>query len=85
MNELDLLNFEVIGIDEAQFFEHLKSSVLELVKQKKIVIIAGLDNYNQNIFHEIMSLIPYATEVKKLTSLCDCCIDEKNDTINFAQ
>ena len=80
-----LLTYDVIGIDEGQFFTNLKEPILELIKNEKIIIVAGLDSdFNQNVFKELIDLIPYAVEVKKLTALCNKCISEKNNIINSA-
>ena len=38
-------------------------------------------NYNQNVFTEIVNLIPYAYEIKKLTALCNKCIAENKNRI----
>lgn len=85
LNSIDISGFEVIGIDEAQFFNVLKKPVIKFAKQQKIVIVAGLDSdYNQNVFEEVISLIPYSTDIKKLSSLCHFCLDEKSPIINFA-
>lgn len=71
----DALNkFKVIGIDECQFFDDLVPFVKKLLKMKKVIYISGLDgDSNQNLFGYFYQLIPYATEVKKLTAVCDHC------------
>lgn len=85
LNITELDKYNVIGIDEAQFFEGLKNPVLQLAKMNKIIIVAGLDSdYKQQPFSEIMNLIPYAVSVVKLTALCNACIAENTGVINLA-
>jgi thymidine kinase len=81
----ELSEYTVIGIDEAQFMTNLRDPIVELAKQNKIIIVAGLDSdYMQKPFMEIMMLIPYATHVEKFSALCNACIAEKSGVINLA-
>ena len=67
---------EIIGIDEAQFFTHLKDFVQGALLQNKHIIVAGLDgDYRQEMFGEILYLIPLADEVDKQKALCMECND----------
>lgn len=68
---------DLIIVDEAQFFPHLKESVIKWVeRQGKDVVIAGLDgDYNRNPIGEILELIPYCDKITKLTSMCKKCND----------
>jgi len=67
---------DIIGIDEAQFFEGLKVFVEKCLKLGKSVILAGLDGDSfQRKFGEILDCIPLASNVSKLTALCMCCND----------
>jgi len=66
--------FKVIGVDESQFFEDLIPFVKRMLKRKKILYVAGLDgDSKQNMFGQILHLIPYASEVRKLTAVCEIC------------
>ena len=63
-------NADVIGIDEAQFFDDLRTFLLFVESYDKIVIIAGLDgDFNRNPFGKIMECIPLCDEVVKLTAM----------------
>ena len=65
------LNSEVIGIDEAQFFNDLYDFILEVEKTNKIVIISGLDgDFQRKPFGQILDIIPLCNSVIKLNSLC---------------
>lgn len=67
--------FDVIGIDEAQFFTGLCDFVLNMVEREgKRVIVAGLSgNFRREPFGEQLSLVPYADRVEKLHALCTEC------------
>ena len=66
-----------IFIEEAQFFKDLYKFVLEAVNNdNKYVIVYGLDgDHEQNLFGDIVKLIPHADNVHKLKSLCKLCGD----------
>ncbi|KAL8143974.1 hypothetical protein V2J09_017006 [Rumex salicifolius] len=66
---------DVIGIDEAQFFEDLYDFCTEVVDHDgKTVIVAGLDgDYLRRRFGPILDLIPLADTVTKLTARCEIC------------
>ena len=69
-------DYDVIAIDEAQFFSNLKEFVCTLLKFPQLhVIIAGLDgDSNQEPFGDLLWLIPVADEVQKFCALCmECC------------
>jgi thymidine kinase len=66
---------DVIGIDEAQFFDtRLVPLVLELVHLGKRIVIAGLDTtFNAEPFGPIPALMAVADEVTKLSAVCMVC------------
>ncbi|PKI69209.1 hypothetical protein CRG98_010414 [Punica granatum] len=66
---------DVIGIDEAQFFEDLYDFCREAADQDgKIVVIAGLDgDYLRRSFGSVLDIIPLADSVTKLTARCELC------------
>lgn len=68
--------YDVVAIDEAQFFTGLKSFVETIMGTTKTIIIAGLDgDFRQRPFGEILDLVPMADEVLKLHALCMICKD----------
>lgn len=71
----DINNYDLIVIDEGQFFPDLKSTVLQWLDVfHKDIIIGGLDSdYKRNPIGEILQLIPYADKCKKISSLCKLC------------
>lgn len=68
-------NFDVIGIDEAQFFDASLTEVCEiLANQGKRLIVAGLDlDYLGNPFGPIPTLISMAEYVTKVHAICISC------------
>ena len=69
-------DYDVIAIDEAQFFKRLRTFVEMSLAQGKHVILAGLDgDFKQRPFGEIFDVLPLADEVLKLCALCMTCKD----------
>nr|CAD1837724.1 unnamed protein product [Ananas comosus var. bracteatus] len=66
---------DVIGIDEAQFFEDLYEFCCSAADHDgKIVIVAGLDgDYLRRKFGSVLDIIPLADTVTKLTACCQLC------------
>lgn len=76
IKDVNVVDYDVIGVDEAQFFGGLKDTVLSWLKLGKIVYISGLDSFsNGNICGEVIQLLPYAQTFKKLTATCIFCIN----------
>ena len=76
--------YDVIAIDEAQFFKDLYSVVKFLLKDmKKRVLVSGLDaDFNGMLFGEVSQLITLASSIDRLTAICMVC---KNDNAVFSQ
>lgn len=66
---------DVIGIDEAQFFDDLYDFCRNAADYDgKIVIVAGLDgDYLRRRFGSVLDIIPLADSVTKLTARCEIC------------
>ncbi|XP_057525951.1 thymidine kinase a [Amaranthus tricolor] len=66
---------QVIGIDEAQFFDDLYEFCCEVAEQDgKTVVVAGLDgDYLRRSFGSVLDVIPLADTVTKLTARCGIC------------
>jgi len=66
---------EVIGIDEAQFFDsELTSVCIELANQGKRVILSGLDmDFEGKPFGQMPQVMGVAEFVTKLHAICACC------------
>ncbi len=70
-----LEEIDVIGIDEAQFFDSsLQELAMNLIHKGKRVLIAGLDTtYAAEPFGPIPNLMAIADEVTKLSAVCMVC------------
>lgn len=66
---------DVIGIDEAQFFEDLHDFCCKAADgDGKTVIVAGLDgDYLRRSFGSVLDIIPLADSVTKLNARCEIC------------
>jgi thymidine kinase len=74
LNHKDLANFRCVVIDEAQFFDNLKSVVEKLLEMNKFVYVCGLDgDFQMKKFGNILDIIPIADEVIKKQALCAIC------------
>ena len=73
----EIKEYDIVIIDEAQFFPNLKFNVRRFVDDmKKNVIVAGLDgDYKRNTFGQINELIPDCDEYVKLHAMCAICVD----------
>jgi len=69
--------YDVVVIDEGQFFSDLHTCVTTWADQLPIhIVVAGLDgDSNREPFGDILRLIPHAEEVKRLSALCAICRD----------
>jgi len=73
-----ILSFDVIGIDEAQFFEDLDVVVEWVEKYNKKVIVAGLSStYERKKFGKILDLETYCDTFIKLCGICQMCAPQK--------
>lgn len=71
-------NSDVLLINEGQFFPDLYDVVYDMLKNKKIVYVCGLDgDFERKKFGQILDLIPICDNIMKLSSLCSIC---KNGT-----
>lgn len=64
-------NSDVVGIDEAQFFDNIRSFILKCERMNKVFIIAGLDgDFKREPFPNISNILPLCDSVDKLTAMC---------------
>lgn len=66
--------YNVILMNEGQFFHDLVPFVKSQLVLKKQIYIAGLDgDFQRNVFGDLLQLIPLCDKVEKLASLCGIC------------
>ncbi len=85
LDDINVENYDVICIDEGQFFPNLFNFVSRYLLMNKIVLVAGLNgDFNQNPLGEMQRLISIASKVSYLTAVCvicgkDACISHRNN------
>lgn len=71
---VDIMNVDIIGIDEGQFFPNLADDITKLANSGKTVIIAGLNATSEaQPFPEIQACIPIAESITRLNAVCTQC------------
>ncbi|CCD83222.1 thymidine kinase [Squirrelpox virus] len=71
----DVLNADVVGIDEGQFFIDLVEFCEDMANAGKIVIVAALDGtFQRTLFGSVYQLLPLAESFVKLSSVCVECL-----------
>lgn len=85
INKNIIKDYDIIAIDEAQFFPDLYQGILTIwEKGDKEFIISGLDgDFKQEKFGQILELIPLATKVDKLSGYCNLCKDTTEGTYSI--
>lgn len=74
-------DYDVIAVDEGQFFKDIPEYCKKWADDGKIVIVAALDGtYERQPFGNICDLLPIAESVRKLTSVCLNCGEEASFT-----
>jgi thymidine kinase len=78
-----IYKYDVIGIDEGQFFEDLYDTVCLWVEtHSKHLIVAGLSgDFRRKKFGAILELEPFSDTYTKLTSYCKICAQNKKRNI----
>lgn len=74
LSEVDVTNYDVIGIDECQWIEDLLI-IKDWLKQGKKIYCAGLDgDFNKNGFiKNLGELVPLCNEFRKVCAYCKIC------------
>ena len=68
------LSYDVIGVDEGQFFEDIVEFSEKAASHGKVVIISSLQGtFHRGAFPNILTLIPKCEKIKKLTAICKLC------------
>merc|ERR1719336_3314679 len=74
-------DYDVIGIDEGQFFPDIVEFSEAMANLGKTVIVAALDGtYQRKGFSNILELVPLAEHVIKLTAVCMICFEDGSFT-----
>jgi thymidine kinase len=75
-------SYDIIAIDEGQFFEDLVDfCILVCETYKKKVIVGGLNgDYRRSAFGKINDLVPICDSITKLYPFCKNCIEKQPKT-----
>jgi thymidine kinase len=77
LSDVNVDEYSVIGIDEANFFDDLVPVVKKWLTMKKNIICVGLDgDYKMERFGNISELLPLSDSFIKLTAICSDCLVE---------
>ena len=81
-----LKNYDVIGIDEGQFFPDIVEVCQDLALLKKTVIVAALNgDFRMEPFPVISRLIPKADKIKLLKAYCFHCHKDAHFSLRIVQ
>ncbi|KAF2070645.1 hypothetical protein CYY_008039 [Polysphondylium violaceum] len=70
-------DYDVIGIDEGQFFPDIATFSEELANKGKTVIVAALDGtFQRKPWLNVLELIPKSEEITKLNAVCMVCYSD---------
>lgn len=85
LSHIDVSNYDIIAIEEGQFFDDLYETVKYWVDGLyKFVLIASLDtNWKRETFGQIHLCSSFANEINKCTADCLKCIEELGDKVNL--
>jgi thymidine kinase len=76
IRDIHVDTYDVIGIDESQFFPDLMEVVKWVDLKHKMVFCSGLDgDFKRRPIGEILNLIPYSDRVEKMRAKCHYCTD----------
>jgi len=69
--------YDVIGIDEGQFFPDIVPWCEDMANRGKVVVVAALDGtFQRKAFCDILELVPLAEKVTKLVAVCMVCFKD---------
>ena len=78
------MDYNIIGIDEGQFFSDIVEFCEELANKGKTIIVAALDGtFQRQAFGNVLSLIPLAENVVKLNAVCMNCFKDAAFTMRL--
>jgi thymidine kinase len=79
-------HFDVIGIDEGQFFKDIIPFAESMANLGKVIIVACLDSdFRREPFGNICELIAKAEKITKLTSICYYCKEDASFSARITQ
>ena len=77
---LDVSNYDIIGVDEGQFFSDLKKFCINNINSKDIIISCLSASSECEMFAPIIESFPYCQNIIKLEAVCTQCGRDANFT-----
>jgi thymidine kinase len=78
LGEVDVTKYDIVGVDECQFFPDLLETVEKWLKLGKHIYCAGLDSdAKMKKFGQVHDLLHLSDRFVKLTAYCSLCLKEK--------
>ncbi len=79
LNNINADSYDIIGIDEGQFFKNILTAHTWALAGKVIIISALDGDFAQNIFKNVADIIPYCNSIIKMNGICMVC--KENESI----
>ncbi|HMP29654.1 MAG TPA: hypothetical protein PKD85_08635 [Saprospiraceae bacterium] len=75
--KVDVTQYNIIGVDEANFFDELLAPITKWALQGKHIVVAGIDSdFKGRSFGTIAELLPISDSFVKLTAICSRCLKD---------
>lgn len=79
LQDVDVSNYSVIGIDEIQFFPDLVETIKEWISQGKHIYCAGLNgDASQKPFGQVHLLLSICDDFEFVQAICQRCMEERS-------
>lgn len=79
LSDVNVNDYDIIGVDEAQFFEDLVPTIKKWLKMGKQIVVSGLDSCGEGeIFGSIHELVHISDSFTKFNAYCTICKDQHN-------
>ncbi|PCJ22367.1 MAG: hypothetical protein COA94_09185 [Rickettsiales bacterium] len=70
LSDLNVENFNIIGIDEGQFFPDINKVVRSWMLTKRVIVASLCGDHKTKTFGEVYKLIPVCSSIKKKLAIC---------------
>ena len=78
LSDINISGYDVIGIDECQFFPDLYETVVKWISEGKHIYCAGLNgDANMKHFGQVHMLLPICDHFEFLHAICQICMEER--------
>lgn len=85
LDQFDASSYQVVSLDEGQFFKGLKDFCVKWSLAGKQIIVSALSASSESeMFEEIVKLVPHCEQIVKLNAICVECGQEANYTYFLA-